>query len=70
MGLLVGKFRVVTIFALFLQTCRERVPPVFGVCNPLKIFDAVIGLDAIDVIDLRLAVGIRNKRFGNETVNV
>lgn len=39
---------------------------IFTVCHPFKIFEAIVLLVAVDMIDFGLVVGIRNKGLGDE----
>ena len=42
---------------------------VFGGCYPFQIRDVIVSFIAVDVIDLRLIVRIRDERLSNKSVN-
>lgn len=51
------------------ESSRLRVFDVLGLCTPLKVLDSVIGLDAVDMIDLAETVGIRKVDFSDQAMN-
>ena len=63
------RFVVFGTFADMYQSHFVSMNYVFTWCAPFEIFNAVVGLIAVDVIDERFVVGIRYERLSNQPMN-
>ena len=64
-----GQQRIVTFVTAYTQTRIVSMLTIFRVCDPFKVVRAVVSFYAVNVINKRFAIWIRDKCLRDETMN-